>query len=140
MRSVDIVPIPAPSGTPVARLAVSVRNALMYEMTGGSGMSSPTHQLKIQLAAHRQQVIVDINTARPDVEQFGINATYTLTELATGRTVLTSQTFARVPFDNPGQAQRFARSRGQRDAEDRAAQVIADNIRARLASYFSAGT
>jgi hypothetical protein len=30
--------------------------------------------------------------------------------------------------------------RGLRDAETRAAKVIADNIRARLVSYFAAGT
>ena len=39
-----------------------------------------------------------------------------------------------------GQQQKFARSRAQRDAEDRAAKVIADQIRSRLASYLVAGT
>ena len=42
-------------------------------------------------------------------------------------------------YDNPGQAQRFSNARGQRDAENRAAKQISDNIRSRLASYFSAG-
>jgi LPS-assembly lipoprotein len=36
--------------------------------------------------------------------------------------------------------QRFARLRGLRDAEDRAAKVVADSITSRLASYFTAGT
>jgi LPS-assembly lipoprotein len=36
--------------------------------------------------------------------------------------------------------QRFAHQRAQRDAEDRAAKVIAEQIRSRLASYFVAGT
>jgi len=45
-----------------------------------------------------------------------------------------------VSYDIPGQQQRFARSRGLRDAEDRAAKVIADNISQRLASFFVAGT
>ena len=52
---------------------------------------------------------------------------------------MTGQTFARVSYDNPGQQQRFANARGQRDAENRAAKVIADNIKSRLASYFIAG-
>jgi LPS-assembly lipoprotein len=54
--------------------------------------------------------------------------------------VVTSQTFSRVSYNIPGQQQRFAGDRGLRDAENRAAQVIADNIRNRLASYFVAGT
>ena len=73
------------------------------------------------------------------MQQFGINATYTLTENATGKAVVTGQTFARVSYDNPGQAQRFANARGQRDAENRAAKVISDYIKSRLASYFAAG-
>jgi len=85
-------------------------------------------------------VIVDINTARPDVQQFGINVSYTLVEIATGKPVVSGTTFARVSYDNPGQQQRFANARGQRDAENRAAKVISDNIKARLASYFAAGT
>ena len=53
---------------------------------------------------------------------------------------MTGQTFTRVSYDIPGQQQRFARLRGLRDAESRAAKVIADNIMARLTSYFIAGT
>ena len=84
-------------------------------------------------------MIVDINSARPEMQQFGLNATYTLVEVASGKTVVTGSTFARVSIDNPGQQQRFANARGQRDAENRAAKVISDNIKSRLASYFAAG-
>jgi LPS-assembly lipoprotein len=140
LSSVDVKQISAPAGTPAARIAVALRNALLFDLTGGSETPRPTHRLDIQMRGTTQQVIVDITTARPDVEQYGINATYTLTEIATGKSVVTGQTFARVSYDIPGQQQRFARARGQRDAEDRAAKVISENIRARLASYFSAGT
>ena len=85
-------------------------------------------------------MIVDINSGRPDTVDYALNANYTLIEVKTGKPVLTSQTFARVTYDIPGQAQRFARDRGLRDAENRASQLIADNIKARLASFFVAGT
>jgi LPS-assembly lipoprotein len=140
LRHVQIDPINAPNGSPEARLAVEVRNNLIFDTTGGSGQPSPTHRLTVQLVSLRQQVIVDIATARPDVENYGINATYTLTEIASGKSVVTGQTFARVSFDIPGQEQRFARIRGLRDAENRTAKMIADNIRSRLASYFVAGS
>jgi LPS-assembly lipoprotein len=54
--------------------------------------------------------------------------------------VINDVTFARVSYDIPGQAQRFAQARGLRDAENRAAQVIVGHIKNRLASYFVAGT
>jgi LPS-assembly lipoprotein len=88
----------------------------------------------------RLTVIVDRSSARPELENYGLNANYTLVETKTGRVVLSDVTFARVSYDIPGQEQRFARARGLRDAENRAGQVIAEAIKNRLASYFVAGT
>ena len=139
LSSVAVDPIPAPSGSPQARIAVEVQNDLHFDLTGGAGQLSKTHQLKVTLVTQNQQVIVDITTARADVQQFGINALYTLIETATGKPVMTGQAFARVSYDNPGQQQRFANARGQRDAENRAAKVISDSIKSRLVSYFAAG-
>lgn len=140
LATVGVQPITASTGTLGARVAVEVQNALAYDFTGGGPTVGKAYDLKITLTSQVQQVIVDITTARPDMQQFGLNASYTLIEVATGKVVVNSSTFARVSFDNPGQQQRFANARGQRDAETRAAKVIADNIKARLASYFVAGT
>jgi len=140
LSGVEIQQILAPTGTPEARIAVELRNALLFGLQGGGGPGAPTHQLRVRVASTRLSVIVDVTTARPDVENFGINASYELVDLGSGKVVVRGQTFSRVSYDIPGQQQRFARARGLRDAENRAAQVIADNIRARLASYFVAGT
>lgn len=139
LSSVEVQQIEAPNGSPEARLGVEVRNALIFDLTGGGGATSPTHKLKIQLSSSRQQVIVDITTARPDVENYGIDASYALTEIATDKVVVKGKTFSRVSFDIPGQQQRFAKQRGLRDAENRAAAVIADHIKSRLASFFVTG-
>ncbi|HZQ12997.1 MAG TPA: LPS assembly lipoprotein LptE [Pseudolabrys sp.] len=140
LAGVRVQPIETPNGTPLARVGVGVRNELIYGLTGGGDPASATHQLTIRLTSTRQQLIVDIHTARPEVQDYGIDAIYTLTDLATGRTVVSGQTFSRVTYDIPGQQQRFAGVRGLRDAENRAAKVIADNIKSRLASYFVAGS
>jgi LPS-assembly lipoprotein len=140
LRAVDVAAIDTPAGSRIARVSVNVRNELIYDLTGGGGGFSPTHRLDVKLTATQLQVIVDINTARPDVNNYGIDSTYTLTELATGRVVVRGQTFARVSYNIPGQEQRFAGERGLRDAENRAAKEIAENIRTRLASFFVAGT
>jgi LPS-assembly lipoprotein len=140
LSGVDVSQISAPAGSPEARVAVEVRNQLLFNLTGGSAAAPPTHRLTIKMASTRLSVIVDITSGRPDVEDYGLNASYQLTEIKTGKMVLNSDTFARVSYDIPGQAQRFARARGLRDSENRAAKLIADNIKARLASYFVAGT
>jgi LPS-assembly lipoprotein len=133
-------PANVPNGDRLARVGVAMRNDLIFDLTGGGPAPSATHRLDIRLTSTTTQVVVDVYTARPEVENYGINAVYTLTEIATGKKVVTATTFSRVSYNIPGQQQRFAGSRGLRDAEDRAAKVIADNIRSRLASYFVAGT
>jgi LPS-assembly lipoprotein len=140
LAQIDIAQIPAPNGSPESRIAVELRNSLVFGFTGGGSAPSPTHRLNIRISSTRLSVIVDLTTARPDVENYGLNATYELVDLKTGKTVVRDVTFSRVSYDIPGQEQRFARARGLRDAETRAAKVIADNIQSRLASYFVAGT
>ena len=140
LSSVEVAPIDAPNGTRLSRVGAEVRNDLMYGLTGGGGTAAPNYKLDIRLTSNQLRVIVDIATARPEVQNYGIDATYTLTDIATGKKVVIGQTFSRVSYNIPGQQQRFAGDRGLRDAENRAAKVISDNIRSRLASYFVAGT
>ena len=140
LAAVDVQQIDAPRGSPDARIAVELRNALLFDLTGGQGSIAPTHRLAIKMTTSRSAIIVDPQTGRTEAEVTGVDVKYILTELATGRPVVNATAFARVSSDIPGQQQRFARSRAQRDAEDRAAKVIADQIRTRVASYLVAGT
>jgi LPS-assembly lipoprotein len=140
LGTIDVKPIIAAKGSDEARLAVELRNSLLYDFTGGGAGGRPAYILNITMSSTVADIIVDTSTTRPAIEDYGINAGYQLTEIASGKQVLSSQTFARVSYDIPGQEQRFARMRGLRDAESRAAKVIADNIRSRLASYFAAGS
>jgi LPS-assembly lipoprotein len=140
LAQVQVEHIDAANGTPESRIAVELQNALDFEMNGGGGMISPTHRLKVRMTVGRSSIITDITTGRLMAEITGIDATFILTELASGKAVMTSRTFARVSSDYPGQQQRFARVRARLDAENRAAKVIAENVRTRVASFFVAGT
>jgi LPS-assembly lipoprotein len=140
LDTVEVTEIVAPNGTRLSRVGVNVRNELIYHMTGGGASAATNYRLDVRLSSTNLSVIVDVNTGRPDIQNYGIDATYTLTDVTNGKKVITGQTFSRVSYNTPGQQQRFAGDRGLRDAEDRAAKVIAENIRSRLASYFTAGT
>src|SRR5580700_2090831 len=140
LAQVDVPTIPAPKGQPAARIAVELRNSLQYGLNGAAGANAPTYTLKVNVAVSALSVIVDITSGRPDAQVASIQASYQLIEMATGKTVLTDSTFAHVDYDIPGAAQRFAAQRAQRDAEDRATEVVSDAIRNRLTSYFVAGT
>jgi LPS-assembly lipoprotein len=140
LAQIDVPVIPAPKGQPAARVAVALRNSLQYGLNGAAGANAPTYTLKVGVATSQLSVVVDITSGRPDAQVDTVIAYYQLIEIATGKVVLADQTFAHVDYDIPGAAQRFAKQRAQRDAEDRATEVVSDTIRNRLASYFVAGT
>jgi LPS-assembly lipoprotein len=140
LAAVEVAQIEAPKGSPQARIAVEIRDQLLFALTGGGGSAPPTHRLVVQIQLRTTPITVDVTSGRAEVEVSGIDARYRLINLATGKPAFTGDTFARVTSDVPGQQQRFARVRANRDAEERAARVIADHIRLRLASALIAGS
>jgi LPS-assembly lipoprotein len=140
LAEVLIAPIPARQGSPQARIAVAVRNALQFDLNGAAGAIAPTHRLEVTVTPVDVSVSIDPVTGRPQEEIGGVRSTYQLVEIATGRMVLKDSTFAHVGYDIPGSQQRFAKQRALLDAQDRAATAVAESIRNRLASYFVAGT
>jgi len=140
MRTVDVAQIAAANGTPESRLAVNVRESLLFGLTAENKPVNPRYRLVVRMQSTRLTVVVDLTSSRPEVENYGINAQFQLIDLQTNKVVVNDQTFSRVSYDIPGEEQRFAQARGLRDAENRAAEQIADSIRSRLASFFVAGT
>jgi LPS-assembly lipoprotein len=141
LMGVELPPITdKPNASREARIGVEVRNALAFKLYGNATGMPPTHRLVIRFTTTRSSLMVDPNTALPTGENFGIDAQYNLVDIASNKSVMTGSTFSRVSYDMPGSYQRFTRTRALRDAEDRAAQEIADNINTRLASFFTAGT
>src|SRR6202140_4069818 len=140
LLGVELPPIDKPNASRDARLGVEIRNALAFKLYGSATGMPPTHRLVIRFNSTRSSLMIDPNTALPSSENYGIDAQYNLIEIASNKSVMTGTTFSRVTYDIPGYLQRFARARAYRDAEDRAAQEIAENIQTRLASFFVAGT
>jgi LPS-assembly lipoprotein len=140
LMGVEVPPVDKPNASREARIQVEVRNALAFKLYGNATGMPPTHRLELRFTTNRSSLMVDPATALPTSENVGIDAQYNLIEIASSKSVMTGTTFSRVTYDIPGQLQRFARSRAFRDAEDRAAQEIADHIQTRLASFFVAGT
>ncbi len=140
LMGVDIPPVDKPNASREARVGVEIRNALAFKLYGSATGMPPTHRLVLRFTTSRSSLIISQATGLPTSENYGIDAQYNLIDIATDKSVMTGTTFSRVSYDMPGSYQRFARSRAFRDAEDRAAQEIAENIKTRLASFFTAGS
>ena len=111
LAEIVIAPIPLRQGTPQARIAVAIHNALQFDLNGAAGAIAPTHRLDVTVTPTGVTVSIDPVTGRPQEEIGGVNATYRLVEIATARIVLTDSTFANVGYDIPGSQQRFAKQR-----------------------------
>ena len=135
-----VAPIPKRQGSPQAQVAVAIQNALEFDLNNGARPVTPTHRLEIVVTPRDITVSLDPVTGRPQEEIGSVTASYQLVEIATAKIVLKDSTTAHVGYDIPGTEQRFAKLRAQVNARDRAANVAAEAIRNRLASYFVAGT
>ena len=140
LMGIDLPPVEKANASREARVGVEVRNALAFKLYGGATRMPPTHKLVLRFSSGRSSLILDPASKLPAIENYGIDAQYNLIDLATNTSVMTGSTFSRVSYDIPGQLQRFARARAFRDAEDRAAHEIAENIQPRLAAFFTAGS
>ena len=140
LQGVELPPVDKPNASREARIGVAIRNALAFKLYGEATGMPPTHRLVLKFSTIRSSLLVSQTTGLPTTEDVGVDAQFNLIEIATNKSVMTGTTFARTSYDMPGSYQRFARERAFRDAEDRAAEQIAENIQTRLASFFFAGT
>jgi LPS-assembly lipoprotein len=132
LAAIDILPMEG-------RVGQKIRNDLIFAFTGGGAPLPPAYRLDVALQViSAQTAVVDPFTDRPELETAGIDAAYTLTQVGTGVPVLSGNAFGRASYTTT--RQRFSNVRAQRDAEDRAARVIVEQIRARLAGHFATGT
>jgi len=139
LAGVELPPVNKPNSSRDARLGVAIRNALAFKLYGNATGTAPTHKLEIRFTTGRSDLMTDANTGLPTSENYSLDAQFNLIEIATNKSVMTGTTFSHLSYDIPGSYQRFSRERALRDAEDRASQEVAENIKTRLASFFYAG-
>src|ERR1700730_6195209 len=128
MRDVEIAKIDG-------RVGQEIRNDIIFELSGGGGNpAGAAHGLNLQDATSSSSASIDVQTGLPDNETVSLDVTYKLQNVADEKIVLTDKAIARVTIDRT--QQRYARVRALRDAENRAAKLIAEQIRTRVASFF----
>ena len=112
-------------------------NDLIFAFTGGGEpIKPPLYRLDIAVQVITAQIaIVDPFTDRPELQTAGIDAAFALVEIRTGQPVMSGNAIGRATYTR--NRQRFASTRAERDAEDRAARIVVEQIRAKLMAHFS---
>lgn len=115
-----------------------LRNELVFELDGG-GEPDRAKRLKFNtsIAESIEVVTVDYQNGRADSAVLVATATWTVTEIASGKVVAKGTNVVRAPYERS--SQRFATVRAARDAQIRAAKNLATLIRGQMAADLVAG-
>ncbi|MFD1703216.1 LPS assembly lipoprotein LptE [Methylopila henanensis] len=130
LKRVDVTPIEG-------RVGLKMRNELIFLLRGGDAAGPIAYRLDVALSQRGQSPIVDPFTGQPETRTVSLTADYILKPAGRLDPIIKGQEFATASYNYS--LQRFADIRAQRDAEDRAAQQIAEKIRTRLQGYFATG-
>ena len=123
LAEIQVAPIPD-------RVGHYLAEELKFQ-TDGSGMPpDPRYRLEVKVTENVGGLIVNLRTLSSDAAAVNLSASYTLTEIATGKVIYSGGASANASYDRS--EQRYANVRAARDAEIRAANVLADQIRTRL--------
>ncbi|MDX5595131.1 LPS assembly lipoprotein LptE [Pseudovibrio sp. SPO723] len=122
-------------GESLSRVNQFLRNELLFNLRrGGDGLPTQ-YRIKILVNKIESEVGVEELADVPSAYNLTLNASFILSDAANEKTLYTGRSFASASYDFS--SQRFANLRAERDAEDRAAKVVAADIQARLAGYFA---
>jgi LPS-assembly lipoprotein len=128
MKAVDITTVPG-------RVGQRIRNELIFRTTGG-GYAADKSKYRLDIAL-RESIMKTLINREGDAEGeiYQLYSEYRLIRLEDNKVVLEGHSNARAAYDKVDSV--FSDIRAKRDAEDRAARVIAEAIRTRVAAFLS---
>ncbi|GGA95333.1 hypothetical protein GCM10011491_24550 [Brucella endophytica] len=114
------------------RYGQEVRNKLIFLFSGGAGEpATPAYRLSLGVTSFTTSAVsVDVGdstdrTGRPSAGTVQVSSNYVLRDTA-GKQIATGRRAVSASFDRP--RQEFANLRAERDAQDRAAQELAEHV------------
>jgi LPS-assembly lipoprotein len=131
MKAIDVAPIPN-------RLGHYLGDELMFAFNGTGSHVSPRYRLVVITGEGVSTPLVDTVTGLVTAATVTVNATYVLTEMDNGKQVAKGRVFVSASYDRT--SQRFSDMRAARDAEQRDARTLADQIRTQVAAALSTRT
>ncbi|MFP4537217.1 MAG: LPS assembly lipoprotein LptE [Dichotomicrobium sp.] len=127
MRTVSVATIPG-------RVGQRLRNELIFATTGGGSSDAPNYRLEIAIRESVQDVFV-AQSGESEGRAYRLIAAFKLISLDDETVVISGKSIGRAAYDNLDS--NFADIRARRDAENRAARTVAEDIQTRIATVLS---
>jgi LPS-assembly lipoprotein len=128
LASLEIAPIPS-------RVGQRLRNELIFQTTGGGNESlNPAYRLEIVVTESMSATLVQVN-GNSSGSIYNLNAKFRLIRIADKSVALQGESNGRIMFERFESV--YSNVRARKEAEDRAATTVAEDLRSRLAAYLS---
>ncbi len=127
LAAVEIATIPS-------RVGQRIRNSLIFENTGGGDAAPRAYQLQIGIKESLNSSLVK-SSGEALSQVYNLEAIFTLVRMSDKKVLVKGNSYARAEFERFQQI--YSNVRAKEDAENRAAQQIADDIRTRIAIALS---
>ncbi len=117
------------------RVGQQIRNELIFHATGGGGeVQEPKLRLDVAIRESVTSTLVQTDgDSRGQV--FNIEARFKLIKVADNSVVFSGTSYGRAPFERFQSI--FSNVRARENAEDRAAKVVAEDLKARLSAFLA---
>jgi len=139
MREVDVAAIPG-------RVGQVIRNELLFQAGGGGELLPPTHRLEVVTHESVQSTLVDL-AGDASGGAYLLEAKFKLIRIKDKKVVMEGTSWGRAAFErftntsttgnNVAVQYTYSNVRARDNAENRAARVVADDLKTRMAIYFS---
>jgi LPS-assembly lipoprotein len=128
LASLEIAPIPS-------RVGQRLRNELIFQTTGGGNEAlNPAYRLEIVVTESISATLVQVN-GNSSGSIYNLNAKFRLIRIADKSVALQGESNGRIMFERFESV--YSNVRARKEAEDRAATTVAEDLKSRLAAYLS---
>lgn len=131
LRAIQVMPIGQ-------RIGHYIETELVFQLNGTGAHVTPRYKLDVTPYEGNSTPLVDTVTGIATASTVTTVAVYTLTSLETGKVIANGKVFVAATYDRT--SQRFSDMRAARDAEQRDARSLADQIRTQVAAALTSQT
>lgn len=117
------------------RVGQQIRNEVIFHATGGGGeVISPELRLDVAIRESVTSTLVEVD-GNSGAQIYSVEAKFQLIRISDKSVVLSGTSFGRAAFER--NLSIFSNVRAREDAEDRAAKVVGEDLKARLSAYLA---
>lgn len=127
LAQVEVAPIPG-------RVGQRIRNEVIFQTTGGGQAVPPEYRLEVAIRESIASTLVKVS-GDASGSVYNLDGDFRLVRITDKKVVLQGKTASRAAFERFTSI--FANVRARQDAEDRAANTMAQDLKTRVAAYLA---